>query len=404
SAINVQTGDGGTYDPFADDAPLEIYATGIRNAYDLVWHSSGNLYVPTNGTAGGGNSPGVDVNGDTFTREAASGIPGFSTVDGLDYTYQCENNRIDGEVYSGGDVPPIPSHPTQQDHLYRVEAGGYYGHPNPERCEWVLHEGNDPNDPPEYAGQGGSKYPMGIEADPNYRGVAWNLGYNKSPNGVIEYQSETFDGQLDGRLIVIRFSQNDDLLFLQVDPETGEVLGQQTSEGLTGVPNSTMSGVDGFDDPLEIVENPATGDLYVNQYDRGGSNQKLYLLRVPEEHEAATLKTSTEELVFSAVKSTTSGAKSVTVTNSSQEEVTVEANVTGTNPGEFTVDGLPATLAAGASTEVEVTFTPGSATGQRSAALQLTAGDRSVEVGLYGLSMNGIEGGNEPTFHDVMGT
>src|SRR5690606_2266256 len=232
-AIDVKTSDGGTYDPYAENAPLQIYATGIRNAYDLVWHSNGHLYVPTNGTAGGANSPGVTAhpNG-TFTREAASGIPGFSSVDGLDYTAACLDRRIDGKPYTGGTVPPVANHPTQQDHLYRVEEGGYYGHPNPERCEWVLHEGNDPANPPQYAGSGGSKYPSGVKADPNYRGVEWNLGFNKSPNGVIEYQSETFGGQLKGRMLIARFSNNNDLLFLQADSTTGKILGEQTSVGI----------------------------------------------------------------------------------------------------------------------------------------------------------------------------
>ncbi|WP_454085363.1 PA14 domain-containing protein [Georgenia sp. Marseille-Q6866] len=404
-AIDVKTADGGTYDPFAENAPLEIFATGIRNAYDLAWHSNGHLYVPTNGTAGGANSPGVTVNSDgTFTREAASGIPGFSEVDGLDATEACLDRRIDGEEYTGGNVPPIKGHPTQQDHLYRVEEGGYYGHPNPERCEWVLHEGNDPANPPQYAGQGGSRYPSGVKADPNYRGVEWNLGFNKSPNGVLEYKSETFGGQLEGRLVVIRFSQNDDLLFLQVDSETGEVLGEQTSAGLTGVPDTTMSGVSGFDDPLEIVEDPNNGNLYVNQYDRGGSNQKLYLLRVPEDQRAPSMAVSADELVYSTVVNTTSAGKSLIVTNESTESVTLGRTLVGSHPGEFTVTGGATTLAAGQSTTITVAFKPGSTAGQRSAVLRLTGGDQTIDVGLYGLAMQGIEGGNEPSLHNVLGT
>uniref|UniRef100_UPI000FDA2D25 malectin domain-containing carbohydrate-binding protein n=1 Tax=Georgenia faecalis TaxID=2483799 RepID=UPI000FDA2D25 len=404
--IDVKTAEGGTYNPYAPNAPLQIFATGIRNAYDLVWHSSGHLYVPTNGTAGNANSPGVTANANgTFTRKAAAGIPGFASVNNRDVTAACTSNRIDRKPYTGGTVPPIANHPTQRDHLYQVEQGGYYGHPNPERCEWVLHEGNDPANPPVAAGQGGTRYPSGQLPDPNYRGIAWDLGFNKSPNGALEYQSETFGGQLKGRLVVTRFSDNNDLLFLQVDPATGEILGEQASTGLTGVPGSTMSGVDGFNDPLEVVEDPSTGNLYVNQYNRGGSDQQLFLLRVPEEHRAATLTTSADELIFSTVKSTTSATRTVTVTNSSAEGVTLQVGVTGTNAGEFTL-GSPAsvTLAPGASTTVSVAFKPGTAVGQRSASLQLSADGRSVAVGLYGLSMNGIEGGNEPPLKDVVGT
>ena len=44
--------------PFAPDAPLTIYASGVRNAFDLLFTSDGKLYAPTNGSAAGGNTPG----------------------------------------------------------------------------------------------------------------------------------------------------------------------------------------------------------------------------------------------------------------------------------------------------------------------------------------------------------
>jgi glucose/arabinose dehydrogenase len=57
SANSISTADG-KYNPYALNSPLTIYASGIRNAYDLVWHSNGQLYIPTNGSSAGGNSPG----------------------------------------------------------------------------------------------------------------------------------------------------------------------------------------------------------------------------------------------------------------------------------------------------------------------------------------------------------
>ncbi|NJR66407.1 MAG: hypothetical protein HC772_15525 [Leptolyngbyaceae cyanobacterium CRU_2_3] len=47
----------GNYNPAVANAPVKLYATGIRNAYDLVWHSNGSLYIPANGSAAGGNTP-----------------------------------------------------------------------------------------------------------------------------------------------------------------------------------------------------------------------------------------------------------------------------------------------------------------------------------------------------------
>src|SRR5206468_3814194 len=56
--LDVKTPDvGGTYDPYAAGAPLTIYATGVRNAYDLVWTHDGKLYAATNGSAAGGSTP-----------------------------------------------------------------------------------------------------------------------------------------------------------------------------------------------------------------------------------------------------------------------------------------------------------------------------------------------------------
>ena len=73
------------------DAPVTIYATGVRNAYDLLWHSNGSLYAPTNGSQRGGATP------------AGPGVPGIGFVDQV-----------------------------EDDFLHRIHAGGYYGHPNPD--------------------------------------------------------------------------------------------------------------------------------------------------------------------------------------------------------------------------------------------------------------------------------
>ena len=57
--LDVKTEEGGSYNPYAANAPVTVYATGVRNAYDLVWHRNGHLYTPTNGSAAGGNTPGT---------------------------------------------------------------------------------------------------------------------------------------------------------------------------------------------------------------------------------------------------------------------------------------------------------------------------------------------------------
>jgi len=52
--LDARTPDGGgSYDPFADGAPLTLYATGVRVGYDMLWHSNGRLYTAVNGSAAG---------------------------------------------------------------------------------------------------------------------------------------------------------------------------------------------------------------------------------------------------------------------------------------------------------------------------------------------------------------
>ncbi|MGB7160438.1 MAG: Ig-like domain-containing protein, partial [Tepidisphaeraceae bacterium] len=51
--LNVKTESGGSYNPFAANAPVTIYAEGVRNAFDGVWHRNGHYFVPANGSAAG---------------------------------------------------------------------------------------------------------------------------------------------------------------------------------------------------------------------------------------------------------------------------------------------------------------------------------------------------------------
>jgi hypothetical protein len=177
--LNARTiNDGGTYNPYSPGAPLTIYASGVRNAYDLLWHSNGELYVPTNGSAAGGNTP-ASVNGTL---------------------------RPDGSTYNGPTISALTNvRQTQKDFLFRVLPGGYYGHPNPKRGEYVMNGGNPTSaiDPAQV-----DAYPTGTLADANYRGFAFDFQMNKSPNGVIEYKSASFNGALRGKIMVVRYSQH----------------------------------------------------------------------------------------------------------------------------------------------------------------------------------------------------
>ena len=260
--INVQTEElaaGQTaYDPYAANAPLSIYATGVRNAFDLLWHSNGSMYVPTNGSAAGGNTP-----AEPATMPAACA------------------NRINGQPYTGaaGTKPSALTNvtQTQPDWLFRVVKGGYYGHPNPKRCEWVLNGGNPTASDDKGQVNG---YPVGTQPDPNWRrDQAFLLGLNKSPNGVTEYKSDLFGGSLKGKILVTHYSNDDDVFAYTAGPN-GEI-----------VPGSgqVVKGVENFIDPLDVVEDPQTGNLYVSQYDQLGADvPKVFLMKARTTEQPAT--------------------------------------------------------------------------------------------------------------------
>ena len=229
----------GLYNPYYTDAALKIYASGLRNPYDLVFHSNGQLYIPTNGTAGGSNTP-LAVNG---TR------------------------RPDGSTYNFSDskypqVPKTVKNETQRDWLFRVnlnEPLGYYGHPNPLQGFFVLNRGS----------QDVVKYPANTKADPLYRGAAFNFEFNKSPNGVIEYKNTSvFDGALAGVLLVVRYSNGDDIIALKPDGANGDI---KTFKEL-------IPGFTGFVDPLDLIEDPKTGNIYVSEYYEHQEGGKITLL------------------------------------------------------------------------------------------------------------------------------
>ena len=232
--LNVKTDEGGTYDPFAANAPLTLYATGIRNAYDLVWHSNGNLYVPTNGSASGGNTPATP-----------------STLPSV-----CQN-RIDGN-YTRTGIPAINNNPQKEvDYLFKASEGRYYGHPNPARCEWVLNAGNVSSANSIFEA---NAYPLGTRPDRNYDadGV-FSAGFNASANGVIEYKSNTFGGALRGKLLNVRYSKELDIQYFSLN-SSGNV-----TERVTGA-ESNIEGFTGFNGPLDITEDTRNGNLYIADF------------------------------------------------------------------------------------------------------------------------------------------
>jgi len=373
--LNVKSEDGGSYNPFAAGAPVTVYASGVRNAFDLVWHSNGQLYVPTNGSAAGGNTPATP-----------SPLP-----------TACQN-RIDAAAsgaYTGPSVPALSNISTAQpDYLNRVVKGGYYGHPNPKRCEWVLNGGNPTSgtDVNEI-----TQYPAGVQPDRNYRGAAYDFGTHYSPNGVIEYRGSAFGGALRGKLLVVRYSAGDDIIVLTPGATNPDIVA-----GQTGIPGMT-----GFVDPLDITEDTRNGNVYVTEL--GAS--RITLLRPAVSGGTPGMTTSPERLIFNDVQGgAASASKTVTIRNDGSGPLSISGlAIGGTDAGQFRLAAaptLPATIAAGASLQVPVVFDP-TATGPKRATLTVSGNDSANAqdtVALRGLGTLGLGGSNEPSLQWILDT
>ncbi|WP_110664702.1 carbohydrate-binding protein [Salinicola halophilus] len=286
------------YDPFADDAVLKIFATGIRNAYDLVWHSNGSLYLPTNGSAAGGSTP-----DDPRTPQN------------------------EGLINVG----------KQDDYLFKVERGGYYGHPNPLHDQYILNganptAGDDPNEVDEY--------PEGQNPDPGYDADdAYSLGENRSPNGAIEYASNIFGATLKGSLLFVEYSGGNDIRWVTLDAD-GNVA-EDT------VLRDTNGQIISYVDPLDIIENPLTGQLYLMTLNRSnGQSQIVRLDPVPGDvvqpgdgsGELVSLITIQAEDETQAVIAAGSGAQ-ISIRDGDNPEPSATNPPYGVRPGAFGLDG-----------------------------------------------------------------
>lgn len=343
--------DGG-YNPYFKDAPLTFFATGLRNSYDLLWHSNGQLYIPTNGTAGGSNTP--------ASREGM--------------------RRPDGSFYRAASgypiVPATYRNESQRDWLFRIDPSeplSYFGHPNPLRGEYVMNRGQIDV----------SQYAPSIQPDRNFRGAAFDFGFNKSANGVIEYQSDHFGGALKGALIVCRYSASSDLIALVPSESDGDIIA-----GLENIP-----GFEALGDPLDLLEDPRTGNIYVARYD----THSIELI-TPS---APSLQPGKERLVFEVSDPGLSQTQSLTLTNTGDQSIfDIHLAITGPQVDEFSVStsSLPV-LAAGATVNVQVRYT-GKKLGVAQAQLEvLTATNRVADVFV---SLGGLcSGDKEPSLQWV---
>lgn len=153
---------------------IEVFASGVRNAFGLTMHSNGNLYATDNG-------PNVGYGNMILGCGASDFIP-----DRTDF-----------------------------DKLLLVKQNGYYGHPNPKRaiaqrdprqCQWR---------------------PTNADGDAEYTPPIAIL--SSAMEGITEYNANYFEGQMRGNLIVAKYG--DELFRFALTPDGTSVL----SESKTGI-------------------------------------------------------------------------------------------------------------------------------------------------------------------------
>jgi glucose/arabinose dehydrogenase len=216
--LDARTPDGGgTYNPYRPDAPLTIYASGVRLAYDLLWANDGKLYVPTNGSAAGGNTPGADA------------LKSISI--------------------------------SEDDWLFRIAPGKYHGHPNPQRGQYILNGGNPT---PAYDFAEVCQYPVGTRPEADWVPAVHVFGKHVSANGIIQYKSSAFGGKLRDSLLVCRYNVPGDIAVLQIN-----------ANGTITPATKEVGGFGNLSNPLDLAEDPNTGCIYVSEY----GARRIMLLR-----------------------------------------------------------------------------------------------------------------------------
>jgi len=330
--------DAKTHNPYNSQAPLRIWATGMRNAFDLLFHSNGHLYAPANGSALGGNTPATP--GD-LSKVPSKNRPDFGSKG----------------AYTGPTAPALAKvQQTQNDFLHDIVEGGYYGHPNPLRGEYVLDGGNPTSGTDKYEFK---SYPVGTNPDRNFRGAVYDFGQSFSPDGVIEYNANRFGGRLKGYMLVARYSGGDDIVAIKVKPD-GTI---DKSKIIFGI-----QGFNGFENPLDLIEDRPSGNIYVTELidENGSGNIQLLRPNSSEPH----VKLSASRLSYYNNPGTTS-SKTLTIQNTGTKDLLIELGgirLTGTGKKAFAILNTPTgqlKIGAGKTYNLQIQFSLGAGDTER---------------------------------------
>ncbi len=232
--------------------PVQVYSPGYRNPYDLVFTEAGQLFTIDNGANGGWG--------------------GFSE----DESANCTNDYVPGEPGSSGTTDDGRKPVNNLDNLHLVEEGFYGGHAapvrgNPTGAGLYTHDGSNgvwrtsksgPNPLP-------ADWPPVPEADARQcdfinpgEGDKALETFLESTNGIAEYTTDNFGGELKGDLITASFNTNGVIWRVDLgdEPVTNDGSSNVTKEALA----TSVSA------PLDVVaqgaDQPFSGTIWFTSY------------------------------------------------------------------------------------------------------------------------------------------
>lgn len=198
-----------------ENGPIEIFASGLRNAYDIVYTQSGRFYIWDNGpNTGWGGASGAGS--------------------------ECVN------VIDNGGVK-------HEDGLHLISQGYYAGHPNPTR-------GNKQNT---FGGQspieGAANPEECVFIEPGGPGGAMTTN-NPSTNGLDEYTASNFNGAMLGDLIAVALDKT--LFRVELNPAGDEVTSKSVLKsnlpGTATLDVTTQGDDEVFPGTIWIIDNIAS--------------------------------------------------------------------------------------------------------------------------------------------------
>ncbi|MFC5973466.1 malectin domain-containing carbohydrate-binding protein [Halomarina salina] len=160
------------------NSPVQVYATGLRNSYDITQTEDGTLYATDNGVGGGWGAPPVNEG-----------------------TNSCLNE------------PVSEGNPEDEDQIHLIEEDGYYGHPNPTRGNpdgaglyEAESDGAQIGSDDILSGAVPSANPIECDyQEPGSEDGAVET-FGMSTNGIHEYTASNFDGAMQGDLLAAGLS------------------------------------------------------------------------------------------------------------------------------------------------------------------------------------------------------